>query len=306
MTRRRKLRLLAVGALALIAATVRGELVRVEGEYRVPAERARWAAAAPLVAHAGGGVDGLNGTNSREAFEASCRAGYRAIELDFAETADGQIVARHDWLAVTATILGQPLVQLGGVPWTVAEVLATPIRGHYHTLDLPTLADLLARYPAVRLITDTKATDATNTRRIFRKLVAVLRARGAKLPDQVVPQFYNEAMGRAVLEVHPFPDRILTLYQLAASDDEVLAICERLRVNVVTMPPWRARPAFLARLAHAGVLGYVHTINEPAVMAAFRGRGVYGFYTDGVLPEDDPGSPAARRQEGLHVSVAAH
>ncbi|CAK3148313.1 GP-PDE domain-containing protein [Vibrio crassostreae] len=50
-----------------------------------------------LIAHAGGGINGLKYTNSLEAMEQSIEHGFKMIELDLLISSDGRIVAVHDW-----------------------------------------------------------------------------------------------------------------------------------------------------------------------------------------------------------------
>ena len=50
-----------------------------------------------LIAHAGGGVERVTYTNSKEALEAAVRNGYQIVEVDFFETEDGKIVLGHEW-----------------------------------------------------------------------------------------------------------------------------------------------------------------------------------------------------------------
>jgi len=50
-----------------------------------------------LIAHAGGGINGLKYTNSLEAMEQSIEHGFKMVELDLLISSDGRIVAVHDW-----------------------------------------------------------------------------------------------------------------------------------------------------------------------------------------------------------------
>jgi len=49
------------------------------------------------IAHAGGQIDGLTYTNSKEALDLSYENGFRIFELDIIETQDEKFVAAHDW-----------------------------------------------------------------------------------------------------------------------------------------------------------------------------------------------------------------
>ena len=60
-------------------------------------EESAWYHSAPLIYHAGGGIDGLTYSNSREALEHTLNQGNRFVEVDFLFTSDGQLVCAHDW-----------------------------------------------------------------------------------------------------------------------------------------------------------------------------------------------------------------
>ena len=51
------------------------------------------------IAHAGGGIGGASYTNSRDAFDANYRRGFRFFETDLNWTSDDQLVLIHDWEA---------------------------------------------------------------------------------------------------------------------------------------------------------------------------------------------------------------
>lgn len=238
------------------------------------------------VAHALGVIDGRIQTQSAEAFAASYAAGFRLFECDLILAADGPVVARHDWTARRAAHLGQ---QGPARPWTVAELRARPAHGRFRQLAVDDVMALLARHPGSWLITDTKALDAPTATATFRGIVAAAKAHGVL--DRVVPQLYDPAQLPVVRAVHPFRSWILTLYQTSASDDEVLAFCRREGIHAVTMGTWRATPGFLGRLAAAGVVPYLHTVNRRHQVEFWQRRGAWGFYTD-VLDPSDVGVPA--------------
>lgn len=50
-----------------------------------------------LIAHAGGGINGIKYSNSIEAIKESIQEGYMYIEIDMLESSDGKIIAAHSW-----------------------------------------------------------------------------------------------------------------------------------------------------------------------------------------------------------------
>lgn len=50
-----------------------------------------------MIAHAGGGINSQNYSNSLEALEYNYQQGFRYFEIDFSWTSDAQLVCLHDW-----------------------------------------------------------------------------------------------------------------------------------------------------------------------------------------------------------------
>lgn len=53
------------------------------------------------IAHAGGGIEGINYTNSLEALNYSYELGFRSFEIDLVEDKNGKILGAHDWAEKT-------------------------------------------------------------------------------------------------------------------------------------------------------------------------------------------------------------
>ncbi len=101
------------------------------------------------IAHAGGTIDGLKYTNSKEALDYSYAQGFRLFELDIIETADGDYVAAHDWKHWAKETNFK-----GDVPTTGVEFLKHKIRGKYSTLDMDGINNWFADHPDAFLVTD--------------------------------------------------------------------------------------------------------------------------------------------------------
>ena len=50
-----------------------------------------------MIAHAGGGINGINYSNSIEALNHNYAKGFRYFEMDFSWTSDNKLVCLHDW-----------------------------------------------------------------------------------------------------------------------------------------------------------------------------------------------------------------
>ncbi|MBB6672022.1 phosphatidylinositol-specific phospholipase C/glycerophosphodiester phosphodiesterase family protein [Cohnella nanjingensis] len=231
-----------------------------------------------FIAHALGGIDGFSYTNSYEAFMNSYLMGYRLFEADLILTSDGELAARHDWSGRMQPGLADP----PGRPPTLPEFKTAPILGKYRPLDMNDLIRLLARYPDISLITDTKETDTSKVKRQFEYLVSQANAADPSLLQRIIPEIYSPEMYDTVMKIYPFPNKIYSLYQSNASEDDILAYVKEKPFTFVAMPVSRIlrNPTLVHRLNRIGARSYVHTVNNTLFMGLLGRLGVYGFYTD--------------------------
>ena len=153
-----------------------------------------------LVAHAGGAVNGFEGSNSIEAVRNATARGFRYIELDMITTSDGKIVLNHSWPTVSNRIAG---VRDGIM--TYAEFMDSKIFNQFTATNLDMLIAFLRENPGPRIIMDTKDTD-----------YAAVYAIATLFPEyrhRFIPQTY--AFGDAArLRALGFEDIIITLYMM--------------------------------------------------------------------------------------------
>jgi hypothetical protein len=101
------------------------------------------------IAHAGGEVNGIKSTNSKNALDENYKKGFRFFELDIIETADGHLVAAHDW-----NMWARFTDYTGTLPPTHAQFMKEKIYGDYTTLDMEGINTWFKNHPDATLITD--------------------------------------------------------------------------------------------------------------------------------------------------------
>ncbi|WP_461443291.1 PI-PLC domain-containing protein [Maribacter sp.] len=101
------------------------------------------------IAHAGGEIDGVKSTNSKQALDANYNKGFRLFELDIITTSDGHLVAAHDWKMWARFTDYQ-----GTLPPSLSEFKKHKIYGDYTTLDMKGINDWFANHPDAILVTD--------------------------------------------------------------------------------------------------------------------------------------------------------
>jgi hypothetical protein len=93
----------------------------------------------------------------------------------------------------------------------------------------------------------------------------------------------------SVMEVYPFPSVIFTTYMLWEDPHDIIRFCGgKDNIRVITVPADREEKLaiYAERAEGAGLLIYTHTLNRFDDIAAQRQKGVYGLYTDYLLPAD--------------------
>ncbi|TDL65216.1 glycerophosphodiester phosphodiesterase [Paenibacillus amylolyticus] len=242
-----------------------------------------------LIAHAMGSIRDQPYTNAYEAMIANYEKGTRVFEIDFMLTSDRKAVARHEWTANMSKMLGQdqelPEEKQAGA-LTHDEFMDTPILGMYQPMDADGIIDVLAQYPDMYIVTDTKEQKDEDIQQVLRSLVDAAKEHDPSVLDRVVVQIYNEPMLETVKEVYAFPSIIYTLYATQDTEDQVVDFVQKNDIDAVTMPEYKVNQNFVAKLNSAGSVTYVHTINDTEQVANYEKWGVYGVYSD-VLTEQE-------------------
>lgn len=250
------------------------------------ADAAEILAGSTVVAHALGAVDDLEGLNCLEGFQERYDAGVRVFEVDLRMTSDGHVVLRHDWLGGL-----QEGIDNTAIP-TLEEFLSKPIYGIYTPLSFRDLLHLMARYPDVCIITDTKFTDAEPTTEQFRAMVDDAHSLGLTyLFDRMIIQVYSPTHFAVVDGVYHFPHYIYTLYQDYFGQTEEsfrnkAVFCKENGIMGLTLgvEVWDADYAPIADWW--GVKVYVHTVNDADEAKGLLRTGVRAVYSDTLGPMD--------------------
>ena len=232
----------------------------------------------PYIAHACGGMEEATYTNSREAFVYNYERGQRVFEIDFNLADDGVLVAAHqesDWRRMTGTDL----------PYTSENFNRLPLLGKYESLDAHDVVELMAAYPDVYVITDTKATTKMATMLSFAQLVYCAQNTHPEVLERIIPQIYSEEMLPWVNAVYPFRSVIFTLYQVQWTPESVLDFCMNSGVRFITLPRDLVTADTVELWDTLGVRVGVHTVNDPEEAQRLFEMGVDMLYTDFIRPE---------------------
>ncbi|SFL37599.1 glycerophosphoryl diester phosphodiesterase [Paenibacillus sp. 1_12] len=241
----------------------------------------------PLIAHALGGIDGVDYTNSLEAFQTNYDKGQRLFEVDFSITKDGLLAARHDWMGYLATKFEQDIpAEKLEEPLTLKEFKSYKILENYTPLSFADVARLSKKYPDVYFITDTKETDPELVKQQFTLIRDTINRIDPTLIDRFIPEIYSPEMLDTVREIIPFKHVIFSLYLTSMEPAEVVQFVKEHDVHVVAMPEERATKSFIKDLSDVDVVTYVHSLNKVKDVKKLMRIGVHGVYTDFLSYKD--------------------
>lgn len=234
-----------------------------------------WYDTTQLIFHAGGGIDGLDYTNSKEALEAVLEKGQSFVEIDFMYTSDHELVCMHKWEE-----------QWGGeeVPST-EEFVSAKIYGKYSTMTAEELIQYMERYPNLYIIIDTKEEDQIE---VVASLVE-LSAANTEITDRLIIQLYADGVKEKIQQVYPFRNEnfLFTAYKFGSNyPNKIMKICYDENIAVVTVPydVWDKETKEL--YASKNFVVFEHTVNRPDFAMKSLEEGVHGFYTDFLSEKD--------------------
>ncbi|MDO1514729.1 interleukin-like EMT inducer domain-containing protein [Maribacter confluentis] len=101
------------------------------------------------IAHAGGEVNGVKSTNTKDALDQNYKRGFRLFELDIITTSDGHLVAAHDW-----NMWARFTDYTGSLPPTHEQFMQQKIYGDYTTMDMHGINAWFKSHPDAILVTD--------------------------------------------------------------------------------------------------------------------------------------------------------
>jgi glycerophosphoryl diester phosphodiesterase len=232
------------------------------------------AVAPPLfIAHAGGAIRQQTYTNSLEALNANYAKGFRFFEMDFAWTADGQLVAIHDWADSFRQTFQVPS---GMTVPTLEEFRRLRSRSGLTQLSLAEVLDWARQQGDAVIVTDVKEDNV----RALQLLAGEFKA----YRQYLIPQVYSYREFVAARQAG-FEGIILTLYRMQSLDPvELRDFSLSYAPYAVTMPWQLAQQGLAAYLRQDHIRVYAHTVNELERFFALRKAGVYGVYTDLLVP----------------------
>jgi glycerophosphoryl diester phosphodiesterase len=239
-----------------------------------------------VISHGMGGIDEYTTLNCLEAFQQGYAEGIRVFEVDLRMTLDGHVVLRHDWRDGWQEGFGET-----NLP-TLRQFLYTRILGKNTPLSFQDLLELMAQYPDICVITDTKFTDPDVVAFQFQAMLEDAQELDLEYVfNRMIVQVYSYNMFKNVDSLYHFPYYIYTLYNEGFEGTEEAfrsreAICQENGIMGLTMWYYYWDEAYAPIAQEYGITVYTHTVNDLDLAQQLLDTGVSAVYTDTITPAD--------------------
>ncbi|MDE7205000.1 MAG: hypothetical protein K2O91_24565 [Lachnospiraceae bacterium] len=191
-------------------------------------------------------------------------------------SSDGQIILKHGW---DVDEQGNAIIE------SHDEFMSNNIDCLYTPMDIEALFEFMAKYEELYIVVDVKG-----GLEIYELMIDMAKTTAhEKMLDRFIIQIYTRDEYADMKRIYPFKNYLYTLY---ASDDKdfngIAAFCLDNNIHVVTMPVgWAASSGneidvFKEQNIHV----YVHTVNDMYTVIDMNSKGIFGFYSDYLKPED--------------------
>jgi glycerophosphoryl diester phosphodiesterase len=229
-----------------------------------------------IIAHASGGIDGINYSNSLEALNLNYKKGFRYFEIDFSWTSDGQLVCLHDWDKRFKKVFSYKTK----APLTLQQFQhALNKTTGLHPCTLQTLDDWVNKHPDVKIITDIKQDNMA--------AIKMIRQQYPKLTERLIPQFYQPNEYQLLKQIG-FIQLIWILYQYEGSLSSVLELSTDMDLFAISMKYSQAKKSASQEMIKKGNAVLVYTVNkQKKLIKLIHKYQISGIYTDFLEPNTD-------------------
>ncbi|RDU25218.1 glycerophosphodiester phosphodiesterase family protein [Anaerosacchariphilus polymeriproducens] len=235
------------------------------------------------IAHALGGIDKVEYTNSLEALNLSYNRGIRLMEVDFLYTNDGHLVCRHNWNEEFGDGFSKK-----NIP-DHKTFMESKINGVYTTLDIESIIRFAMEHPDVYFVTDIKSYKFDICEAVELIIDTAEELGFSEIDEQFIIQVYNYEDYEKISERFSFQNFIFSLYRMKDElknngINDILDFCMKNEIKVVTLPKKYATREICNQLKVNGIKVFVYTIDSRKTWLKLKLTGVDGIYTNYIYP----------------------
>jgi glycerophosphoryl diester phosphodiesterase len=226
----------------------------------------------PFIAHAGGGIDGLEYTNSLEALNQSYDKGFRLIEVDLFLTSDNQIVLLHDAANTIDSLYLDFPKEL-----TLENFKKLKLKNNLTPLSFQDLIVFMGQHQDLFIITDYKDQDNI-------KILTTIIKEYPEYKDRIIPQIFKFNQYYPTLKLG-YTKIIFSLYQTNYSKNLLQDFLSDHRINILTIPKELISQKIIDDFKKYNLKIYTHPVNQAEERNQLFESEVDGIYTSSLLPK---------------------
>ncbi|EHL15415.1 hypothetical protein HMPREF9629_01910 [Peptoanaerobacter stomatis] len=231
-----------------------------------------------FIAHAGGKVLGIVGTNTLQAMNSSYARGNRILEIDFDWTTDGKIVQLHDWASfkkLTGDVFSNSYYM------KYEEFKNKKMINSLKQMSIDDTLEWLKNNTDAYIVTDVKEDNMENGNI---KALTEFANSSKEIQSRFIPQIYDTVQYQKIKDLG-YKNIIYTLYRTEQSPYGVLEFAKCNDLFAVTMDNlYRVYTTLPELLTNNGIRVYIHTENDKTKAKAYiNGQKAYGIYSDDIL-----------------------
>ena len=216
------------------------------------------------MAHAGGAIQNIKYSNSKEALDSSYAKGFRLIEIDICLTTDGALVLVHDWDKIFSTLFKNS----SGIQ-TLQGFLSLKMKGKLTQLSFPHLANWMQLHPEVSILLDSKK-DPVKT---YKKIITEYPS----LAHNLIPEVWSFSQYFSVLKMGYSKVVFEKGYY---SDFLLINFFKTHPVTAISLPPNICNSKLPKELLNNNIKSYVYGVNDIKLMKQLFHLGVHAISTD--------------------------
>ena len=215
------------------------ENLKVELNKYVPFEEDEnaWYSKYKVIAHSGGGINGKEFTNSKEAWENSYNNGDRVFDADIRLTSDGILILRHSWqddfeqnmdFHYIKDDLNVVQVKESELP-SYEQFKNTLIYNQFHPMSFDDVVDFMEKHPEVYVALDVKVD-------IEKAYKSIVENYSDDILNRIIVSFYRYDDYYKIKEIYPFKNWIIRQYNNISNNYlEMVKFCMDNNIKVVSI-----------------------------------------------------------------------
>jgi glycerophosphoryl diester phosphodiesterase len=241
-----------------------------------------------IIVHAMGGIgDEPMLLNALEGFEEHYKNGCRYFEVDFQRTSDGKLACVHDW-ETWAKLCGISSEDDIPIVPTDEQFKSIKIRDKFTPLDIDDIANIIKDHEDIYIVTDSKRSDVNLFMEDIAQINSAMEKTQSGLSKRVIVQAYNVECLKIMEDFPDFDKIIFTTYQSGLNEDGIIDVIKKYGDDLFALTIYKKtvndKIIEAAKAEECPV--YVHTVNDIDEAEHFFNMGVFGVYSDTLLPED--------------------